>query len=167
MNTKNLTDETIVSALRAESTQIDAPEHVIQRAFGIWSPKAVAKPSFAARILATLKFDSAAVSPIAMGVRSVSMASRQMLFSAEGRDIDVRLAPEKKSGQAAWSISGQVLGPDDNGSVSLLGERREWSSELNELSEFFIEDVPAGEYQLTFMLNGSMIVLPQIQVGTN
>jgi hypothetical protein len=165
MKQKQLSDEAIVAALKAESALIDAPEYVVQRAFGLWTPKAAVQPSLIARIVATLKFDSASLSPVAMGVRSVGSTSRQLLFSAEGRDIDLRLTPTSSGNRSAWSVSGQVLGPDDSGSVSLLGAHREWSMPLNELSEFFIEDIPAGEYKLTLLLNGSVIVLPDISVG--
>jgi hypothetical protein len=64
-------DDTLVSALRAETTQLDAPEHVVRRAFEIWQPRA-AKASMLGKVLANLKFDSKALSPMALGVRSVS-----------------------------------------------------------------------------------------------
>jgi hypothetical protein len=166
MKANYLSDEAIVSALKAEASQIDAPEHVIQRAFSAWKPKVAAKPSLAHRIFATLKFDSLAISPIAMGVRSVSSSSRQVLFSAEGRDIDVRIAPLSKSGKIAFSVSGQVLGPDESGSVSLENAANQWSSNLNELSEFQIDEVPAGKYEMTVSLGDTVIVLPKIDVGT-
>jgi hypothetical protein len=165
MKPHQLTDDAIVQALRAESTQMDAPEHVIQRAFTIWKPKtATASQTVLSKVLAVLKFDSMTASPVAMGVRSIGSATRQMLFSAEGRDIDVRIAPRTIGNAQKWDVVGQVLGPDDNGSVSLRSEHREWSANLNELSEFHIEDVPEGEYQLLVMLNGSVIVLPDLKI---
>jgi hypothetical protein len=165
MNPIHLSDDAIIEALRAESTQMDAPEHVIQRAFTLWKPKtAPAQQSLLSKIMAVLKFDSSAVSPMALGVRSIGSPTRQMLFSAEGRDIDLRIAPRAKGASRQWDITGQVLGPDDNGSVSLRGTNREWSANLNDLSEFHIEDIPEGEYQLMVLLNGSVIVLPEIKI---
>jgi hypothetical protein len=165
MKPNHLSDDAIVQALRAESAQTDAPEHVIQRAFTIWKPKtAVAPQTLLSKVFAVLKFDSLAVSPVAMGVRSIGSTTRQMLFSAEGRDIDVRIAPRSIGNTQKWDVVGQVLGPDDNGSVSLRSEHREWSVNLNELSEFHIEDVPEGEYQLMVLLNGSVIVLPDLKI---
>jgi hypothetical protein len=161
----HLSDDAIIEALRAESTQMDAPEHVIQRAFTLWKPKiANLQQSLLGKVFAALKFDSAAVSPMSMGVRSIGGTTRQMLFSAEGRDIDVRIAPRVKGATRQWDITGQVLGPDDNGSVSLRGANREWSSNLNEMSEFLIEDVPEGECQLMVLFNGSVVVLPELKI---
>jgi hypothetical protein len=161
----DLSDEPLIQALKAESAQLDAPEHVIQRAFTIWKPKAAEKPSLVNRILAILKFDSFAESPISLGVRSISSSSRQILFSAEGRDIDVRISPLSSRGSTVFSVSGQILGPDDSGSVSLESDARQWSADLNELSEFQFEDVPAGKYEMTVSLNDTVIVLPKIDVG--
>jgi hypothetical protein len=161
----SLTDDVLIEALRAESTQMDAPEHVIQRAFTIWRPKtAAASQTLLSKVFAVLKFDSLAASPVSLGVRSIGSTTRQMLFSAEGRDIDVRVAPRSMGNTRKWDIIGQVLGPDDNGSVSLRSSSREWSANLNDLSEFHIEDVPEGEYQLMVMLNGSVIVLPDLKI---
>jgi hypothetical protein len=162
----DLSDESLIQALRTESAQFDAPEHVIQRAFTIWKPKATEKPSLAHHILATLKFDSFTESPISLGVRSVSSSNRQILFSAEGRDIDVRVSSLSKRGSMVFSVSGQILGPDDSGSVSLESDARQWSADLNELSEFQFEEVPAGKYEMTVSLGDTVIVLPKIDVGS-
>jgi hypothetical protein len=165
MKPTHVSDDAIIEALRAESTQLDAPEHVIQRAFTLWKPKtAPAQESLLSKMFAVLKFDSSSVLPVAMGVRSIGSQTRQMLFSAEGRDIDLRIAPRAKGASRQWDITGQVLGPDDNGSVSLRGANCEWSANLNDLSEFHIEDIPEGQYQLLVMLNGSVIVLPEIRI---
>lgn len=165
MKPYSLSDDAISNTLRAESQQVDAPEHVIQRAFTLWKPKTAQAPqTLLSKVFAVLKFDSLTVSPVALGVRSIGSTTRQMLFSAEGRDIDVRVAPRSSGSCKKWDVIGQVLGPDDNGSVSLRNASNEWSSTLNELSEFHIEDVPEGEYQLMVMLNGSVIVLPDLKI---
>lgn len=156
-------DEMLVSALRAEATQFDAPEHVVHRAFDIWQPRAK-KASLLDKVLATLKFDNTALSPMSLGVRSVSTAGRQLIFSAGERDFDVRISPNATSGATSWDVSGQVLGPDETGTVHLQCGGGEWSSPLNELSEFQFAGLPAGTYELSVSFEGSSIVLPQIEI---
>lgn len=156
-------DDSVVSALRAEATQLDAPEHVVQRAFEIWRPR-VAKATMLGKVLATLKFDSKALSPMALGVRSVSAAGRQMIFSAGERDFDVRISPNVSSGEPRWEVTGQVLGPDETGTVVLQGGGAEWLSPLNELSEFQFAGLPAGTYELSVSFDDSSVVLPAIEI---
>lgn len=156
-------DDTLVSALRAETTQLDAPEHVVRRAFEIWQPRA-AKASMLGKVLASLKFDSKALSPMALGVRSVSATGRQMIFSAGERDFDVRISPNTSSGATRWEVSGQVLGPDETGTVVLQGGGAEWLSPLNDLSEFQFADLPAGTYELSVSFDDSSVVLPEIEI---
>lgn len=160
---RDLTDEEIARLLRDESRQSDAPEHVIQRALGVYRRRAEARPGVLDRIVALLTFDSAASSPLALGVRGTAAAARQLLFSAEGRDIDLRIAPSP-GGSAGVEVSGQVLGPDMRGTILLEGAAGHWSTELNELSEFSFEAVPAGHYTLTLQLQGAIVVLPALQL---
>ena len=156
---RDLTDEEIARLLRDESRQSDAPEHVIRRALGVYRRRAEAQPALLERIVAMLTFDSAASSPLAMGVRGTAAPARQLLFSAEGRDIDLRIAPGAGS---EFELSGQVLGPDLGGTISLEGAGGQWTTQLNELAEFSFEAVPAGHYTLTLQLQGAIVVLPAL-----
>jgi hypothetical protein len=121
---RELTDEEIGQLLRDESRQSDAPEHVIQRTLESWKARRREQPAgVLERIVALLSFDSAAVSPLALGVRGAAGEARQLLFTAEGRDIDLRIAPASGRTSAQFEVSGQVLGPDTGGTVLLEGER--------------------------------------------
>ena len=99
------------------------------------------------------------------------------LFSAEGRDVDLRVIPNA----ASYSIAGQVLGPDDAGSIELVAElgadlaadlaaERAHSgtaltAQLDALGEFRIDSVPPGRYVMTLRLAAGDIVLPAVNVG--
>lgn len=124
-------DETLAAALRASRVLQDAPEALVQRAIGLWQAPAAVPASAAAgtsgpvaalrRLVATLVFDSLDHGALAAGRRSAAtlghLAARQLLFSTEGRDIDLRLTP--LDGGTRWVLSGQVLGPELSGSAEL------------------------------------------------
>ena len=122
-------------------------------------------------ITAVLSFDSWAESAMAQGVRSADSPTRHLLYSAAGRDVDLRILFKAD----AYSISGQVLGPDEAGIVELStqalaveGTQRDHGArvtELNTLGEFRIEGVPQGCYRLTLRLGGDDIELPLLDVG--
>jgi hypothetical protein len=141
----------------------DAPEHVIQRALAAWQPRRAT--SLLQQVLAVLRFDSGTAAPLAFGMRSPGAASRQLLFAAQGRDVDLRIGPAGAA-EAAWLISGQVLGPDSHGVVVLSGESGALVSEvaLDELGQFRLPPVPAGGYTLTLRLADAEITIPALQV---
>jgi hypothetical protein len=163
-------DAAIEQALRASRGLEDAPEHVIQRAFTLWQPPrpaaAAAPPNLLQRVLAALTFDSAGASPLAFGMRSAGGTTRQLLFSAEGHDIDLRISPAGEPPSDHWLLSGQVLGPDSQGHVTLtdaLGQEAARSA-LNEWGEFKLPQVAGGEYTVTVRLGEREIVLPAVLV---
>jgi len=91
--------------------------------------------------------------------------TRQLVFSAEGRDIDLRIAP---SGPR-FTVSGQVLGPDDHGAVALSPEQASASvheAPLDQFGEFRLADVVAGRYRLSLLLGEHEIELPPFDVGS-
>jgi hypothetical protein len=161
----------------------DAPEALQRQAIALW-PAPAAQPfsalaasaaSLAGGVLrhvaAVLSFDSWGAPAVALGMRSQRAATRHLLFSAEGRDIDLRIAPavQAPGGTAAalYALSGQILGPDDSGELQLerqdeLGSHR---ATLDALGEFRLDDLPSGLYTLTLRLGGDQIVLPPVQVG--
>lgn len=161
---RELTDDEVARLLRDGNRQVDAPEHVIQRALRLYSRRQSApRQGVLERLVAALTFDSGAGSPLAMGVRAGAAQARQMLFSAEGRDIDLRIAPALGA-SASFAVSGQVLGPDLSGVISLQGAGGHWSTELNELAEFSFDAVPPGHYMLTLQLEGAIVVLPELHL---
>lgn len=170
-----LSDAELLRELRCAHAELpDAPPALQRAALGLWraAPKASAASAIATlaaglrvRLTALLSFDSWAAPLALQGMRSVQTPTRQLLFSAAHRDIDLRITPTA----GAFSITGQVLGPDTSGSVDLLahgaadaaGQR----AQLDALGEFRIDDVPAGRYALTLRLGDDEIVLPVIDVG--
>ena len=94
--------------------------------------------------------------------------TRHLLFSAKGRDIDLRISPAAE----AFALSGQILGPDDTGVVELVtqsdgapdsGAAR--VAPVDALGEFRLDGVRGGTYRLTLRMGGDEIVLPAIDVG--
>jgi hypothetical protein len=120
------------------------------------------------RVAAALRFDSRAVRPEASGMRARGADTRHLLFGAKGRDIDLRITPSADT----FALTGQVLGPDERGSVHLAtclrGSARSQSwqaATLDDLGEFHIDALVPGTYELTLQLGGEEIVLPPIDVG--
>lgn len=150
--------------LRASRRLEDAPEALIQRAIGLWQPRAATAAGAGGalqRWLATLRFDSAATGNVALGLRSSGVAAtRQMLFSAEGRDIDLRIEPLP---DRHWRISGQVLGPDAAGLAELrCGDAPVQQVAWNELAEFEFAPVQGEACVLTLRSDGWEIEVPPI-----
>jgi hypothetical protein len=167
-------DEALAAALQASRVMHDAPEALVQRALDLWAaaPQAVPRAASPApqpglqaglrRLMATLAFDSLGLQPQAAGMRSAApSALRQLLYTAEGRDIDLRIAPAEDG--LHWVISGQVLGPEQHGSAALrptdtqaTGQELAW----NELAEFHFAPVPAGPCTLVLSSAGWTLELP-------
>lgn len=112
-------------------------------------------------VMAALTFDSFTNAP-AFGLRSQTTASRQLIYSTETVDIDVRVSPEDEQ----WQIAGQVLGPDcASADVDLEGDSFSASAKLNELCEFSFGSVPAGTYKITLRLPERLIETPHLELG--
>lgn len=161
------TDAELERQLRGIRQHEDAPEHVIQRAFTVWRPRrdTALAPGLRARVMAVLGFDSAAGPALAMGVRTSGSRTRQLLFSAEGQDIDLRIGPADEAPAGRWVLSGQVLGPEARGSVALSdGAQTVAETTLDEFGEFSLAPVAPGSYWLALALDGREIVLPVLQV---
>jgi hypothetical protein len=159
-------DERLADALRASRVMHDAPDALIERAIGLWTPRAAVAtatpPSALRRLLATLRFDSAGAAPLAFGLRSAGGAGevRQLLFSLDGRDVDLRIAPSGEPGR--FRLSGQVLGPDAAGSVAFDCAGAHGETAWNELAEFGFDGVPAGDCRLVLRAADWEAELPAI-----
>jgi hypothetical protein len=160
-------DDDFERLLRRAVTLPDAPPALLHRVSGLWLASRAASGLQAAfrRVVALLSFDSWAGPAAAAGVRAPRAATRHLLYSAEGRDIDLRIAPLG----AMFALTGQVLGPDESGEVELApttgaAARR---AAIDALGEFRIEDVGAGDYGVTLRLGGDEIVLPTLRVGAS
>ncbi len=170
-----LSDAELLRELRCAHAELpDAPPALQRAALGLWRAAPAASTASAiaelaaglrARLTALLSFDSWAAPLALQGMRSLQTPTRQLLFSAAHRDIDLRITPAADG----FSITGQVLGPDTSGSVDLLahsaGEAAAQQAQLDALGEFRIDGVQAGRYALTLRLGDDEIVLPAIDVG--
>ena len=168
-----LSDDEFALLVQRAAALPDAPAALVRAAIGQWP---VAQPAslhsiaqeVLNRVTALLSFDSWASAPHALGVRSVPSDTRHLLFSAKGRDIDVRIAPS--AGQ--FELTGQILGPDASGVVELTAARDDGGETpgahavtLDALGEFRLDGIRRGAYVLTLRLSGDEIVLPPIDVG--
>jgi DNA-directed RNA polymerase specialized sigma24 family protein len=114
------------------------------------------------RLEALLHFDSLRT-PQPVGLRSGQPIERRLLFTASELSVDLRITP---SG-ALWSLVGQVLGPSTGaGQVVLASQADTAEAVLNELSEFTLPPVPAGDYTLTLRLTGIEVDVGRLQVGS-
>ena len=158
-------DPELAQLLREAVAFRDAPPGWVQRAIGQWPSHGTGFAGVLKRVLAVLSFDSAQASPALLAVRSATTAPRQLLFSASGRDIDLRIS----FADGAWRIAGQVLGPDESGSVDVASEGDDpvvvASAALSALGEFLIEGVVPGRYQLLLTFGDEVVVVPALDVG--
>lgn len=157
-----LPDDDFERLLRAAVALPDAPPALVHRAVALFAAQAA--PSLLRRIAAALSFDSWAQPAAALGVRAPRAATRHLLYSAEGRDIDLRVTPV---GAQTFALAGQVLGPDEAGAVELgaLAGQPARHAALDALGEFRFEGLPAGDYRLTLRLGSEEILLPSVPVG--
>ena len=136
----------------------DAPPDAIQWSKNIFRARAVEpKKSAVRKILAVLQMD---LSPnrAAFGERSASASqARQMLFQAGESSLDLRIKAEKKG----FSVRGQILGEDFAGCAVKLGE---FETTTNELSEFMLNAVPGGKYDLRLQGEQEEIVIEEIEI---
>lgn len=155
-------DQLLALAARAAALP-DAPAAHIQAAIGLWSRRPGA---WWRRVQAVLRLDSAVTAPLALGVRTAGDV-RHLLFSAEGRDIDLRIQAATTGGAAGFTLQGQVLGPDEAGTLVLRAtpEGDERQAALDDLGGFRIDGVPAGHYLLSLQLGRDLIELPPLAVG--
>lgn len=163
-------DEALAGALSASRVLHDAPEAAIERAIALFASRAMAagapvqrRPGLVRR-LASLAFDSGSQPALAFGQRSDAAGVRQLLFSIEGRDIDLRIVADESG--AAFALSGQVLGPDSAGVVVIEPDHGgdTDAAALSDLGEFRLRPVRPGTYRLTLELADQAIELPPVQV---
>jgi hypothetical protein len=135
----------ICSLLKRENLE-SAPEFLIRTGEALFEPQAAAGRSLR-EVVASLVFDSFA-QPALTGARGAS-AARQLLLSAEGIDVHLRVSTH---GNRRW-IAGQILPRDKKtdlrGTVHLLqqGKRIE-TAEADRFGEFEFFDIPEGPLQV-------------------
>ena len=143
--------------LMKSDTSKDAPRDVLFSAINIFSTQ---KRLPFRRIVATLIFDSRSAGP-AFGMRSVHTASRQLVYSAEQADLDLRIAVQ--NGECV--IAGQVIGDTcAGGLVEISGANGSATASLNESCEFTLPTIPIGNYLLRVRLPDVEIEIPELEL---
>lgn len=178
-----LSDDEFAQLAHRAARLPDAPAELVQRAIGLWpAAQAALAPGLVEQALQTLQagmrvvaavltFDSAARPAVAYGMRAAGGDTRHLLFSARGRDIDLRISPAA----GRFALTGQILGPDESGTVELATQAHAAADlaeaavarrvQLDELGEFRLDDVDRGTVWLTIRMGGDEIVLPPIDIG--
>ncbi|NTU82846.1 MAG: hypothetical protein HGA45_26350 [Chloroflexales bacterium] len=152
-------------ALMHDAAYEEPPTSVIERVKSLFRERRPVPTTGARMIHALLRFDSAHRAS-AVGLRADATPARQILLSADGYDVDLRIAPA----DGLWAVAGQLLPTTDltptmPGSAELLGAQGRAEAELNELSEFFLPPVRAGRYTLTVGFGDLRIVFPDLNLG--
>lgn len=137
----------------------DAPRGVQISAINILS--AETRPPLR-RIIATLIFDSRNTGP-AFGMRSLHTASRQLLYSAQQTDLDLRITIQNEE----CIVAGQVIRDDGgvrSGRVEISGPTGSAEASLNELCEFTLPAIPVGNYSLRVRMVDVEIEIPELEL---
>ena len=146
----------LILAMKTDSTP-DAPRDVLTSAINIFSQE---KRSTLRRIVAFLIFDSRGAGP-AFGVRSLPTTSRQMLYSAEETDVELRVTVQNDE----CILAGQVIGEGCAGAhVEISGAAGRSTATLNELCEFTLPPIPVGNYLLTVRMLDREIEIPELEL---
>jgi len=167
----SLTDDEFAQLARQAAALPDAPPALLKAAVAVGQASVSeqvmdAVRSALKRVTASLTFDSWAPAAMPAGVRSVPSSDvRHLLFSAQGRDIDLRIT--HAAGQ--FTVAGQILGPDESGVIELVPQFADAKplrvAPLDALGEFRLDGVARGTYVMKLALGNDEIVLPAIDVG--
>ena len=146
----------LILTMKSDRT-IDAPRDVLTSALNIFAQE---KRSPLRRIVAFLIFDSRGAGP-AFGVRSLPVASRQMVFSAEETDLELRITAQNDE----CILAGQVIGEGCAGAhIEISGVAGRSKATLNEECEFTLPPIPAGNYLLTVRMLDREIEIPELEL---
>ncbi|MEW6130115.1 MAG: zf-HC2 domain-containing protein [Acidobacteriota bacterium] len=151
--------ERAVSLMQANELE-DAPRYAVAKVVDLFKPRARQSIPLLKRLVGLLKFDSQQMMP-AFGVRSGAAAERQMLFSAGDHELQLQITRADEG----WMVSGQVLGDCDGGEIAIKNPNLTKQTALNELCEFTLPPVPAGNYALTLSLNHIEIEVSDLNLG--
>jgi len=146
----------LVLMMRSD-TATDAPRDVLMSAIHIFSPQ---RQRPLRHIIATLIFDSRNAGP-AFGMRSVYRSSRQLLYSAQETDLDLRITIQNEE----CVVAGQVIREGCvGGLVEISGATGSVEAILNELCEFTLPAIPVGNYSLRVTMSDVEIEIPELEL---
>lgn len=135
-----------------------APREAVISAINLFRPVLRTAPLKVPRIEAKLTFDSFAATP-AFGMRSGFSSSRQLLYSTDNADLDLRLTIRNDE----CVIAGQVMRAGCTGGlveISSATESREVG--INQSCEFSFPPVPIGNYLLRVKMVDVELEIPEL-----
>lgn len=146
----------VILTMKSDTSK-DAPRDLLQSAINIFSPKTHARLR---HIVAILTFDSRLAGP-AYGIRSVRSTSRQLLYSAQETDLDLRVTVQNDE----CIVAGQVIRADCvSGLVEISGDSGSATANLNEVCEFTLPAIPLGNYSLRVKMPDVQIEIPELEL---
>src|ERR1043165_451534 len=147
----------VILTMKTDTVE-DAPRDVLQSAIDIFTPERQ-RPTLR-HIIAVLTFDSRQAGP-AFGTRSLRSTSRQLLYSAQETDVDLRITVQNEE----CVIAGQVIRDGCvSGRVEVSGEAGSASANLNEVCEFTLPAIPLGNYSLKVNMPDVQIEIPELEL---
>ena len=148
--------ERLILMMRSD-VAADAPRDLLLSAINVFPPGA---PRPLRRIVATLIFDSRKAMPV-FGMRSVRSSSRQLLYSAQQTDLDLRITIQNDE----CIVAGQVIREGYvGGLVEISGPTGSAEASLNELCEFTLPALPIGYYSLKVRMSDVEIEIPELEL---
>jgi hypothetical protein len=151
--------EQTIKLMKTDKT-VDAPPELLKEAIAVFRRRKGSASSALRRIVAALSFDSLTLTP-AFGVRSAPASSRQLLYTAEETDIDLRITGHDDK----WVVSGQVLGQDCSGGlVEIEAEQGSAAATLNDECEFTLPAVSGASCSIRLRLNNLTVEIPQLEL---
>ena len=158
MKNSNDNIKRIINLMQLDDS-VDAPADAILWSKNLFRTKlAEPKQTLVEKILAVLQVDLAPNKAV-FGERSASaVKARQMLFEAGDKNsIDLRIEQTDEN----FEIKGQILGDDFANAKIEFGT---FETRTNQLSEFMLEDIPGGIYNLIIRTNDKEIILENIEL---
>lgn len=148
--------EQLILMMRSD-VAADAPRDLLMSVIKLFPPGA---PRPLRRVVATLIFDSRKSMPV-FGMRSVRSSSRQLLYSAQQTDLDLRITIQNDE----CIVAGQVIREGYvGGLVEISGPTGSAEASLNELCEFTLPALPIGYYSLKVRMSDVEIEIPELEL---
>ena len=157
MNNSNDNINRIIHLMQTDNS-VDAPADAITWSKNLFKTRSFEqKTSIVEKIKAVLQMDLQPGKAV-FGERSATAnQARQMLFGTEQTSIDLRIEQTEES----FLIKGQILGENFENAAITLGEIE---TKANDLSEFKLENVSSGTYDLVIRTDEKEIVLENIEI---
>jgi len=147
----------VILTMKSDTAK-DAPRDLLQSAINIFSPETQSAPL--RHIIAVLTFDSRQAGP-AFGIRSLRSTSRQLLYSAQETDVDLRITVQNNE----CIVAGQVIREGcAGGRVEITGDSGSAAANLNEVCEFTLAAIPVGMYSLRVKMPDVQIEIPELEL---